>query len=94
MAVEHIDNLLADWFSTLDTHQTIHGDRSVRRVSLCPDCLTERIHRREEVTRPNDTATEEDSGCHNNGDAESNQGKTGLIVFGSLTFSFLLKNYG
>eukprot|EP00794_Sanderia_malayensis_P000449 gene449-1090_t len=43
LTVEHIDNLLFDWFSTFESYQNIHGDKSIRRIGLCPDCLRERI---------------------------------------------------
>lgn len=40
LATEHFDNLITDWFPALDS-QNIHGEKPVRRIGLCPECLME-----------------------------------------------------
>lgn len=43
ITVEHIDNLLAEWYPKIDTLSNIHGIKAVRRVSFCDQCLQESI---------------------------------------------------
>ena len=38
ITVEHIDNLITDWFPGLDT-QTVQGHRLVTRLIPCPKCI-------------------------------------------------------
>ena len=39
IAIEHIDSLLSEWFSNLDTYTNIQGIKAVRRVGICTDCI-------------------------------------------------------
>ena len=42
LTAEHFDNLMTDWFPDLDL-QNIHGEKSIQRIGLCPDCVAEKL---------------------------------------------------
>ncbi|XP_065057929.1 leucine-rich repeat serine/threonine-protein kinase 1-like isoform X2 [Rhopilema esculentum] len=42
LTAEHFDNLMTDWFPDLDL-QNIHGEKSIQRIGLCPDCIAEKL---------------------------------------------------
>ena len=43
LTIEHIDNLLAEWYPQLDRLIDAHGIKAVRRVSFCNKCLQSAI---------------------------------------------------
>ena len=43
ITVQHIDNLLAEWYPKIDTFVDLQGVKAIRRVSFCDACVQEAI---------------------------------------------------
>ena len=51
ITIDHIDNLITDWFPGLDT-QTVQGHRLVTRLIPCPKCISSVCGVSEDICEP------------------------------------------